>query len=94
MENDIEHITNKIVTFVSTIFNNNKNKFIKPTYAMQHILYKLVMRKQFHTCGIDVSTNLIVNMNFHLLCNQTNNPNSITTQIDENIIAQGMKTKS
>ncbi len=51
MENDIEHITNKIVTFVPTIFNNNKNEFIEPTDAMKHILYKLIMRKQLHTCG-------------------------------------------
>ncbi len=40
---------------------------------------------------IDASTNLIINMDFHLLCNQTNNPNLITTQIDGKVIAQGMK---
>jgi hypothetical protein len=51
MENDIERITNKIVAFVSAIFNNIKNEFIEPTNAMQHILYKLVMKKQLHTCG-------------------------------------------
>jgi hypothetical protein len=51
MENDIEHITNEIITFVPTMFNNNNNKFIDLTDAMQHNLYKLVMRKQLHTCG-------------------------------------------
>jgi hypothetical protein len=51
MEDDIEHITNKIVAFVPIIFNNNKNEFIKPTDAIKHILYKLVMRKKLHTCG-------------------------------------------
>jgi len=51
MENDIKHITNEIITFVPTMFNNNKNEFIDPTDAMQHNLYKLVMRKQLHTCG-------------------------------------------
>jgi hypothetical protein len=40
---------------------------------------------------IDASTNVIANMDFHLLCNQTNNPNSLTTQIDGNIITKGMK---
>lgn len=34
MENDIEHITNKIIAFVPTIFNSNKNEFIEPTNAM------------------------------------------------------------
>jgi len=51
MENDIEHITNEIITFVPTMFNNNKKKFIDPTDAMQHNLCKLVMSKQLHTCG-------------------------------------------
>jgi hypothetical protein len=51
MENDIECITNEIITFVPTMFNNNKNEFIDPTDAMQHNLYKLVMRKKLQTCG-------------------------------------------
>jgi hypothetical protein len=34
MENDIESITNEIIAFVPTIFNNNKNKFIEPTNAI------------------------------------------------------------
>jgi hypothetical protein len=51
MENDIEHITNEIITFVPTMFNNNKKKFIDPTDVMQHNLYKLVMREKLHTCG-------------------------------------------
>jgi len=34
MENDIERITNKIIAFVPTIFNSNKNEFIEPTNAM------------------------------------------------------------
>jgi hypothetical protein len=51
MENGIEHITNEIVTFVQTMFNNNNKKIIDPTNAMQHNLYKFVMRKQLHTCG-------------------------------------------
>jgi len=91
MENDIEHITNKIITFVPTMFNNNKNEFIDPTDAMQHNLYKLVMRKKLHTCGNRCKHKSHCKMDFHLLCNQTNNPNSITTQINGNIITQGMK---
>ncbi len=50
-ENDIEHITNEIKAFVLAIFNSNKKEFIEPIDAMQHILYKLIMKKQLHTCG-------------------------------------------
>ncbi len=43
VENDIENITNEIVAFIPTTFDGKKKNLNNP-------LYKIVMKKQLHTC--------------------------------------------
>jgi len=51
VKNDIENITNEIFAFIPATFDEKKKEFIQPSDGMQNSLYKIVMKKQLHTCG-------------------------------------------
>jgi hypothetical protein len=49
-ENDLERITNEIIAFVPTIFDDTNAKFILPSDRLQSKLFHMVLRKQLHQC--------------------------------------------
>jgi hypothetical protein len=42
---------NEIIAIVPTAYDDEKEEFIEPTNDMQRELFKMVTRKQLHTCG-------------------------------------------
>ena len=47
---DINRITNELIAMISTAYDQTTQKFIEPIDPLQLSLYKIVMRKQLHTC--------------------------------------------
>jgi hypothetical protein len=49
-KNDLEKITNEIIVFVLTIFDDTNAKFILPNDSLQSKLFHMVLWKQLHQC--------------------------------------------
>jgi hypothetical protein len=54
IKNDIESITNEIISFIPATFDEKKN-IIQPTNGMQNTLYKIIMKNNSTDVKIDVS---------------------------------------
>ena len=50
-QNDIERVTNEITAATPAIFDTTTGEFIEPIDSHQNELFKIVMRKQLHTCN-------------------------------------------
>jgi len=49
---DLERVANKITASVPAVFDSTSGNFIEPTDTEQNTLFKIVMRKQLHTCVV------------------------------------------
>jgi hypothetical protein len=70
-KNDLNHVTNDVLAFVHTIYDETQKSFVEPLDPIENKLFKQIYRKQLHNCQKNLITlNMVTNMVSHTL--QTN----------------------